>query len=311
MLGDANMARDGAAGGGEGASVLARSAREVRPHRAAAGQAEVIADIFAGKQVIVRVMPTGAGKSLCYQLPAIAFAEKGGVTLVVSPLIALMKDQVDALRGRGIPAVALTSQANAEEQREMLEGIRAGMYTLVYVAPERFPQPALRRGAGGASADPSEAQWTGRPEGPGAGRWNQRSEGPPEHEASAALVGHDRDRRGAHCISEWGHDFRPDYRRIGEAVRALKAPRVAAFTATATPEVREDIARCSSASTMSAAAHVRGFDPPEPRVRGAHRERTRMRRARCWKDLVPGRAKAAWRWSTRRRARTPSGSRRI
>src|SRR2546423_15472638 len=84
---------------------------ELRP-----GQADVIADIFAGKPVIA-VMPTGAGKSLCYQLPAVALGEKAGVTLVVSPLIALMKDQVDVLRARGVAAVALTSASGAEEQR--------------------------------------------------------------------------------------------------------------------------------------------------------------------------------------------------
>ena len=84
------------------------------------GQAEIIADIFNGEPVIA-VMPTGAGKSLCYQLPAVVLGERGGLTLVVSPLIALMKDQVDALRARGIEAAALTSHASAEEQREILE----------------------------------------------------------------------------------------------------------------------------------------------------------------------------------------------
>src|SRR5580704_6064084 len=114
-------------------SALARFGHsELRP-----GQAEVIADVLAGRPVIA-VMPTGAGKSLCYQLPAIVLGERGGVTLVVSPLIALMKDQVDSLRARGIPAIALTSAADADEQREILDGIRAGAYTLVYVAPERF-----------------------------------------------------------------------------------------------------------------------------------------------------------------------------
>src|SRR5512143_1459927 len=94
------------------------------------GQADVIRDILSGRPVIA-VMPTGAGKSLCYQLPAIVLAERGDVTLVISPLIALMKDQVDVLRARGVPAVALTSHAGAEEQREIIEGIRAGMYTLI------------------------------------------------------------------------------------------------------------------------------------------------------------------------------------
>ena len=188
------------------------------------GQAEVIADIFAGRPVIA-VMPTGAGKSLCYQLPAVVLGERGGVTLVVSPLIALMKDQVDALRARGVPAVALTSAASPDEQRDILDGIRAGAYTLVYVAPERFRSPrfvdALRATAG-----------------------------------KLALVAIDE----AHCISEWGHDFRPDYRRLGEIVTQLGAPRLAAFTATATPEVRRDIALQLQLDDPQ--LHVRGFDRP-------------------------------------------------
>ncbi len=221
MLTDVSMAREAA---DEGGAVLTRALAtfghtELRP-----GQAEVITDIFAGRQVIA-VMPTGAGKSLCYQLPAVVLGERGGVTLVISPLIALMKDQVDALRGRGVPAVALTSAASSDEQRDTLDGIRAGKYTLVYVAPERFRSPrfvdALRANA-----------------------------------AKLALVAIDE----AHCISEWGHDFRPDYRRIGEVVRDLGAPRVAAFTATATPEVRADIA--TQLGFAQPRLHVRGFDRP-------------------------------------------------
>jgi ATP-dependent DNA helicase RecQ len=188
------------------------------------GQAEVIRDVLSGRPVVA-VMPTGAGKSLCYQLPAVVLAERGQVTLVISPLIALMKDQVDALRGHGVPAVALTSAASSDEQREIIDGIRAGLYTLIYVAPERFRSPrfvdALRATAG-----------------------------------RLGLVAIDE----AHCISEWGHDFRPEYRRLGEAVRLLGAPRVAAFTATATPEVRRDIAH--QLDLAAPALHVRGFDRP-------------------------------------------------
>jgi ATP-dependent DNA helicase RecQ len=188
------------------------------------GQADVIADVLAG-QPVVAVMPTGAGKSLCYQLPATILAEKGGVTLVVSPLIALMKDQVDSLRARGVAAAALTSAASADDQREILDGIRDGGYTLIYVAPERFKSPrfldALRAGAG-----------------------------------RLALVAVDE----AHCISEWGHDFRPDYRRLGDVVRELAPARLAAFTATATPEVRRDIAE--QLGMADARFHVRGFDRP-------------------------------------------------
>jgi ATP-dependent DNA helicase RecQ len=155
----------------------------------------------------------------------VVLAERGHVTLVVSPLIALMKDQVDALTAVGVPAVALTSAAGADEQRDILDGIRAGIYTLIYVAPERFRSPrfvdALRATAG-----------------------------------RLGLIAIDE----AHCISEWGHDFRPDYRRLGDAVRLLGPPRIAAFTATATPEVRRDIA--VQLALESPALHVRGFDRP-------------------------------------------------
>src|SRR5678810_1282886 len=122
----ATTARDGA-GDNDPADVLERALARFGHVSLRPGQAEVIADVFAGRPVI-SVMPTGAGKSLCYQLPAVVLGERGGVTLVVSPLIALMKDQVDALTARGVPAVALTSAAGAEEQREILEGIRAGLY---------------------------------------------------------------------------------------------------------------------------------------------------------------------------------------
>jgi ATP-dependent DNA helicase RecQ len=216
MFHDVTSAQDG--------GVLERAIERFGHASLRAGQADVIADIFSGKPVIA-VMPTGAGKSLCYQLPAIVLGERGGVTLVVSPLIALMKDQVDVLRARGIPAVALTSAAGAEEQRDIIDGIRAGVFTLVYVAPERF-----------RSARFVEALHAS------AGR--------------IALVAIDE----AHCISEWGHDFRPDYRRLGQVVAQLKPPRLAAFTATATPEVRKDIAH--QLGMTDARLHVRGFDRP-------------------------------------------------
>ncbi len=217
----ATSARDG---DGDTADVLARALARFGHTSLRPGQADVIADIFAGRPVI-GMMPTGAGKSLCFQLPAIVLGERGGVTLVVSPLIALMKDQVDVLRGRGISAVALTSQASSEEQRDILDGIRAGTFTLVYVAPERFRNArfadALREIAG-----------------------------------SIALVAIDE----AHCISEWGHDFRPDYRRLGQLIAELKPPRIAAFTATATPEVRDDIA--VQLGLTAPRIHVHGFDRP-------------------------------------------------
>jgi len=219
MFGDVTSASDGG-----GPAVLARALERFGHTSLRPGQADVIADIFSGRPVIA-VMPTGAGKSLCYQLPAIVLGERGGVTLVVSPLIALMKDQVDALRARGVPAVALTSAAGAEEQRDILDGIRAGVFTLVYVAPERFRSPRF-----------VEALYSSA--------------------ARIALVAIDE----AHCISEWGHDFRPDYRRLGQVIAQLSPPRLAAFTATATPEVRKDIGQ--QLGIPDARLHVRGFDRP-------------------------------------------------
>lgn len=209
---------------GDGHAVLTRALAAFGHTSMRPGQAEVIADIFSGRQVIA-VMPTGAGKSLCYQLPAVVLAERGGITLVVSPLIALMKDQVDVLNARGVPAVALTSAAGADEKGQILDGIRAGMYTLVYVAPERFRSPRF-----------IEVLQAIAPK--------------------IALIAIDE----AHCISEWGHDFRPDYRRLGELVKNLGAPRIAAFTATATPEVRTDIA--AQLGFDAPVLHVRGFDRP-------------------------------------------------
>lgn len=188
------------------------------------GQREIIDDVLGARPVIA-VMPTGAGKSLCYQLPAVMAARSGGVTLVISPLIALMKDQVDALTARGVRAAALTSAASPAEQSELIDGIRAGLYTLVYVAPERLRSPRFIDAL--------------------------RSLG-----SRLALLAIDE----AHCISEWGHDFRPDYRRIGELVKALSPPRLIALTATATPEVRTDIAE--QLGLTDAVFHVRGFDRP-------------------------------------------------
>jgi ATP-dependent DNA helicase RecQ len=188
------------------------------------GQLEVMDDVLQGRPVVT-VMPTGAGKSLCYQLPAVMLGAQGGVTLVVSPLIALMKDQVDSLRARGIEAGALTSAAGPEEQADILAGIRGSVYTLVYVAPERFRSPRFLDAL---------AQIGDR----------------------LALLAIDE----AHCISVWGHDFRPDYRRLGDAVRALRPPRLVALTATATPEVREDIA--AQLHMVEPSHHVHGFDRP-------------------------------------------------
>ena len=150
---------------------------------------------------LVAVMPTGAGKSLCFQLPALLL---DGPTVVVSPLIALMKDQVDRLRAKGIPAAALHSALLPPERTRVEQELAAGRLKLLYVAPERFGSAPFREML--------------------------------RRLAPARLVVDE-----AHCISQWGHDFRPDYRRLA-GVRAELGVPAAAFTATATPEVRTDIA---------------------------------------------------------------------
>jgi ATP-dependent DNA helicase RecQ len=164
------------------------------------GQEEVVAAVLAGKDVLC-VMPTGAGKSLCYQLPAVL---RPGVTLVVSPLIALMKDQVESLTRRGLPAAQIHSQIPPEEQEAALDAAERGQVRLLYVAPERFRSDRFARRI---------------------------------LSVGVSLVAVDE----AHCISAWGHDFRPDYRRLGPAIQALGRPQVIALTATATREVQDDV----------------------------------------------------------------------
>lgn len=164
------------------------------------GQDEVVSALLSGKDTLA-VMPTGGGKSLCYQLPAMVME---GVTLVVSPLIALMKDQVDGLQRKGIPATMINSTLTPGEQSERLEALSQGQYKLVYVAPERFRSAQFIRAL---------------------------------KQVPIALFAVDE----AHCLSQWGHDFRPDYLRLSEAVAELDYPQTAAFTATATPEVQADI----------------------------------------------------------------------
>jgi ATP-dependent DNA helicase RecQ len=166
------------------------------------GQSRIVSALLGGRDALA-VMPTGGGKSLCYQLPALLM---DGVTVVVSPLIALMKDQVDALVRRGVAATVINSTIGQDEQRARIAAMRRGEWKLVYIAPERFRQRAFVEAL--KSAD-------------------------------IALFAVDE----AHCISQWGHDFRPDYQRLGEALEMLGRPQVVALTATATPEVRADIVR--------------------------------------------------------------------
>ncbi len=164
------------------------------------GQREVISAIVAGNDCMC-VMPTGGGKSLCYQLPAVI---RPGLTIVVSPLIALMKDQVDALGKKGIPAALINSTLSLAEQNERLQDVASGKYKLVYVAPERLRSTRFLEAI---RATPIQ------------------------------LLAVDE----AHCISQWGHDFRPDYARLGRFREWLGDVQTVALTATATPRVRDDI----------------------------------------------------------------------
>ena len=191
-----------------------------------AGQEQMVRGVLSGRDVLA-VMPTGSGKSLGYQLPAVVLP---GTTLVVSPLISLMKDQVDELNRRGIPSGALHSALSAGARRDVLAAARAGLLRLLYVAPERFGSDAFL-------ALLSEI-------------------------AIARFVIDE-----AHCVSEWGHDFRPDYRRLRAAAFACrpsepgrKRPPIAAFTATATAEVRDDIVELLGLDGPQVL--VAGFDRP-------------------------------------------------
>ncbi len=182
------------------------------------GQREVIETVLSGRDTLC-VMPTGGGKSLCYQLPALLLP---GVTLVISPLIALMKDQEDRLHSLGLPATALHSNLPEDEQRERFGRIVRREVSLVYVAPERFRSRRFIEALRG----------------------------------HVSLLAVDE----AHCISEWGHDFRPDYARIGWAREQLGSPAVVALTATATDIVRRDIVE--QLKLHEPAVFVRGFDRP-------------------------------------------------
>jgi ATP-dependent DNA helicase RecQ len=187
------------------------------------GQAPIVAAVTEGRNVLA-IMPTGGGKSLCFQLPALC---RRGVTVVISPLIALMRDQVRALKAAGVEAGALTSANTAEETEEVFAALDAGRLKLLYLAPERLAAAGttalLRR-------------------------------------IDCGLIAVDE----AHCVSQWGHDFRPDYLRIGDLRRALNVP-LAAFTATADAETRDEIvARLFDGHPPE--TYLGGFDRPNIRI---------------------------------------------
>ncbi|MDO5612618.1 MAG: DNA helicase RecQ [Paracoccus sp. (in: a-proteobacteria)] len=187
------------------------------------GQEEIVQAVAAGRDVLA-IMPTGGGKSLCFQLPALM---RDGVTVVVSPLIALMRDQVRALTEAGVAAGALTSGNSADENDATMRALSEGRLKLLYLAPERLAlsgTSGLLRRAGVTAIAVDEA----------------------------------------HCVSQWGHDFRPDYLRIGDLRRSLNVP-LAAFTATADPETRAEIVQRLFDGT-DPVTFLRGFDRPNIRL---------------------------------------------
>src|SRR3954447_1466012 len=181
------------------------------------GQDAAVGNVLSGGDALI-VMPTGGGKSICYQVPAMLLP---GVTLVVSPLISLMKDQIDALEALGVPGTFINSSLSGGEMNARLDAAERGEYKLVYVAPERF------------DSDSFQARLA---------------------RLDVSLLAVDE----AHCVSEWGHDFRPSYLRLGRVRRLLRNPPIAALTATATEEVRRDIVRQLGLRTPRVL--VTGFD---------------------------------------------------
>lgn len=183
------------------------------------GQEEIIKSILNGLDCLV-IMPTGAGKSLCYQLPALML---DGITIVISPLIALMKDQVDALTQLKIPATFINSTLTYEQSQQRINKVRNSEYKLLYIAPERFYSTQFMKLI---------------------------------NQINVSLFAIDE----AHCISQWGHDFRPSYLKLKKIIEMVGSPTVAAFTATATKEVRDDI--LVQLGIEKAKVMVTGFDRP-------------------------------------------------
>ncbi|WP_298496895.1 DNA helicase RecQ [uncultured Maritimibacter sp.] len=196
------------------------------------GQDEIVSCVTEGRDTLA-IMPTGGGKSLCFQLPALL---RDGVTVVISPLIALMRDQVRALRAVGVEAGALTSGNTEEETDEVFAALSAGRLKLLYMAPERL--------AAGGTVNLLRR-------------------------ANVRMIAVDE----AHCVSQWGHDFRPDYLRIGDLKRDLNVP-LAAFTATADEETRAEIVQKLFAG-RAPTTFLRGFDRPNIHLAFAVKDKPR------------------------------------
>ena len=164
---------------------------------------ELIIDSILNKNDTVGIMPTGGGKSLCYQVPALCFS---GLTIVISPLISLMKDQIDFLHKINYPAELLNSTVNPQKQRDIANMVEQNQLKLLYLTPERFKSEVF-------------SKWIS--------------------EQNISLFAIDE----AHCISEWGHDFRVEYRKLNEIIKLIGRPPVLALTATATKDVQNDIVK--------------------------------------------------------------------
>jgi len=214
---------------------------EYRPH-----QEEIVDHLVAGGDAFV-LMPTGGGKSLCYQLPAMV---RAGTGVVVSPLISLMKDQVDALRAAGVSAAAYNSSLDEREARAVLRALHAGELDLLYVAPETlmtdgFLERLRSLGGGDPGGGGENGLIPGDDHAPGG--------------AGVALFAIDE----AHCVSQWGHDFRPEYVQLGQLRSLFPGVPIMACTATADPETRDDVR--ARLGLGDAAVYVTGFDRPNIR----------------------------------------------
>jgi len=196
-------------------------------------QKAVIDHVLAGKHALV-IMPTGMGKSLCFQVPALVHAEAPSperpLTLVISPLVALMKDQVETLVAKGVEAAFINSSLNRDQRESHYRAVAAGQFALLYVTPERFRKPEFLAAIA---------------------------------TRNVVLLAIDE----AHCVSEWGHDFRPDYTRLDEFRQLLGNPTTVALTATATPEVQADILCQLGLSADAMTLFHEGIDRPNLRLR--------------------------------------------